>query len=165
MLKSFIAVLSLLAATLVGVATTSAPANAYVSGKKCVTNSTITTCVEPQWRKQTDGSGVTLEGFWVDTTNNCDLQVAGNQYSDIQALWVIPPTETIIRQWDWNSGDCHFYKDLEATGQDVGSMDFRFSARVNKDGWGGTNDHKVYMGFNLRADGTYTVEYKFTNDL
>ena len=163
MFNKFTIFLAALVLAITGIAIgSSGPAAAYDTGKKCVTRSAVTTCVEPHWRTQGDGTGVYIEGFWIDTTNGCsDLESSGGRYNPVTAFTANPQTGVIWDSWDFGAEDCNFYKDIEAWGKDKGSFNFRGTLKARVD-WG--SDHKVYWGFKLSPNGSYDLEYLFTED-
>lgn len=140
----------------------SSPAEAYVTGKKCMSYRDVVTCIEPEWRKQADGTGVYLEGFWMDTTQGCSsLEDSGGKYSEVGSLWVRTANDAVWRSWDWGTEPCNIYHDLEEAGADTGDMDFRWSGKARID-W--ATDKKLAIGFTLKTNGSYTVNYKLMYD-
>jgi hypothetical protein len=139
----------------------STPAQAYRTGKKCISYRDIVTCVEPDWRLQTDGNGATVEGYWVDTTTGCgSLEANDGRYNEAQAFMAHPAGST-IRVGNFGEEPCNIYHDLEWTGPDTGGLDFRVNmkARINNAG-----DRYLYWGFRLKPGGDYDLEYAFDTD-
>lgn len=166
MIKKMMALLgaTVLSGSLLAVATpqTADAASNYTTAWKCVGYRDIVTCAYPEWRRQDDGAGVTLEGFEVWTSQGCGSLEDGGKYDPVQALWVNPSNGNIDYNYNFGVEGCNFYKDLSNRGRDNGGMDFRLSLRARID-W--ATDKDVYIGWNLQANGTYTVTYAFSQDV
>lgn len=126
------------------------PNNSYSSG-------TTTVRLQVQFKTQCDGSGVTLTGYWKDTTNGC-----GNLYSppwkNERISFSNPETGTIYHTYEMGDEPCDDWNNLtDWVGRDVGSM------RVN---WCGTADKvlasnpRFCMEWTIKANGDSDLTYE-----
>jgi len=118
----------------------------------------ITTCVSIEWRRQTDGAGVYLEGEQHWTSNGCgDLEGSGGKYTDYVVSMQDPQTFQVPHWYNYGDEPCDSYQDIEWRGRDGGGMyvNLNFRARINL-----ATDQLLSWEWYIYPDGSYHLEHK-----
>lgn len=134
MFKKALIVLIGMVAGLVGIGTVPAVAgdaeSSYMT-KECVRyDGSRETCWRVGWRRQSDGSGVRVEQFYLTTADGCWIIAPGVTYADIRGWLVNPSTNNTIYTWDLGTiGTCDKVWDVEREGLENGNSQVDFKVR------------------------------------
>lgn len=118
-------------------------------------------CITPTWSVQGDGTGVTLNGVDLTTTDGCGVLESTNPYDPFSAKWKTPAGVT-KKAWEWDGEPCNASKSTDGPGVDKGYMEFRSHLKARFDG--GHEDLHYYVGADLKVDGTAVVNFAIVSD-
>ncbi len=153
------------ALTLGGLVLTPAPAQAIGSDVVCAESlfgragGVIRTCLQVNFGKQADGSGVQLRGYGVTTDAGCWRMEDPYPYEDLAFGFVNPRSGNIKYSTSGDSMfDCNEYTGVTRRGADKGRMLVRWSGDVRVDL--GT-DRRHGIGIYIYPDGSSEKAYTY----
>lgn len=138
-------------------------ASAYNTTKKCNTTGgiaipgggyNVTTCFQLDFQLQNDGTGVKINGGWIDVNTDCD-HLEANPIKDIRFQTKDPNGDAAIIDYYNDAADmsdCHAYRSANGTrGPDNGSAWGYLQVTVAVDNHG---DYRLEYKCKLKVDGT-----------
>lgn len=162
------AALATTALALGGIAATAAPAAAVKSDKVCASVSwgrysgPVTTCLQANYSRQGDGSGVNLDGYWVTTPDGCGRLESPYPYEWIDFAYM-DPSSGDVKAGDSGGSQygCNDWVPRSVRGSDKGRMLVKWSADQRIDIGG---DRRVGMGIYLNPDLSSEKAWAFNVD-